>query len=190
VLTIPYSTTEERQPIANAINRCSAARPDLKFLLANTDTALNFGVKFLSGRLKPSWDGYVGSANYDQGGVCGRIALSDDLDAAVRDRVDAGATPTKPVEIYWQPEELSNYGIEQRKKGIVDAIGDRGVVSVTSDPSTVSSSNYVIALGVGAAANLTKAGVGVDLQCGDDQAHARTHAAAALFAGCAPTHRG
>ena len=162
ILTLPY-TESESATIIGAIDSCTATRSSVKFFLANTDTAYAFA---LSNTLSDGWDGYVGSTNYDIGRVCGGIVLTNDLTTAMSLKVTP-ATPSQTVVVYLKADEASNQGILQRQTGISDMLS--GGITSTSTVSTISSSAYVIALGVGAAGDLTTAGVTVSLQCGDDQ---------------------
>ena len=116
IVTIPYETdTSGYSTIVDAVNAC--ARGDVRFELSNTDTAYD----------ALAWDGYAGSFNYILGDICGRYAMTDDLDLAVSgEKVNASVPTTidgKPVEIYLMDSEKQNFGIQMRKDGLQAAIG-------------------------------------------------------------------
>lgn len=179
IISVPYADEASRRSIADRINSCLEQKPDKPYLLTNTDTAYDMTEYFSSGsRLSATFDGYIGSANYDMGTTCTILAVTKSMDSAI-----SGVLPTADavdssmkIAVYWSENEQDNAGIEQRKEGIYQAVQQIGGMDQVKVRTTVSeirsllreTGHYVIALGTGAASELQQAGVSVDLQCGDD----------------------
>ena len=115
-----------------------------------------------------TWDGYAGSFNVRMGEVCARFAVTNDFDMAIA-REPLTVKPARHIQVYIMAEELSNIGITRRAQAIKDAL-DAGAVTIHNSTAELSSTSYVIALGVQAAESVyTFRGFNPSFQCGDDQ---------------------